>query len=155
MARHHSHFLCFWPAAKCNWRPLLYAVRMHTGRETSAQKKLGSHKNVLLKLFFAHVFHICVPNTNESWLNVAQKKLLVHTGWKKLEGTASLTQGILCSIYKILKTFLLDWALIGNASEVIILNGSYIKSLDRENYKTKCPESDLRQLSQFLSAIDR
>jgi len=22
MARHHSYFLCFWPLAKCNWRPL-------------------------------------------------------------------------------------------------------------------------------------
>ena len=24
MARHHSHFLCYWPVAKCNWRPLAY-----------------------------------------------------------------------------------------------------------------------------------
>jgi len=24
IARRHSHFLCFWPAAKCNWRPLSY-----------------------------------------------------------------------------------------------------------------------------------
>jgi len=23
MARHHSYFLCFWPLAKCNWRPEL------------------------------------------------------------------------------------------------------------------------------------
>jgi len=23
MARHHSYFLCFWPPAKRNWRPLL------------------------------------------------------------------------------------------------------------------------------------
>jgi len=26
MARHHSYFLCFWPSAKCNWRPLVYGL---------------------------------------------------------------------------------------------------------------------------------
>jgi len=23
LARHHSYFLCFWPLAKCNWRPMM------------------------------------------------------------------------------------------------------------------------------------
>ena len=68
----------------------LSCARVHTGCETSARNKTWSAQNILLQkcvcTYFMHIF----PYTDESWYNVAQKKLFAHTDVKKLEGTLVL-----------------------------------------------------------------
>jgi len=67
---------------------LCACARMHERtRETSAHKKTWSaHKCSLQKCVDTYFIHV-VPNTNESWLDVAQKKFYAHTDFEKLEGT--------------------------------------------------------------------
>src|SRR6218665_1793496 len=59
-----------------------------TGRETSAHKKLRAHqKRFYKKCFCTYMYFIhLVPNTDEPWQNVAQKKLYAHAVPKELEG---------------------------------------------------------------------
>jgi len=40
----------------------------------------------MILCFYTYFIHI-VPNTDESWQNVAPKKFYAHTDFKKLEGT--------------------------------------------------------------------
>ena len=68
-------------------------VRVHTSRETSAYKRTWSAHKCSFQKCVLHIYFIyVVPNTDESWKSVAQKKFYVRTNFEKLEGTLEMSR---------------------------------------------------------------